>query len=100
MSDPVPDTNPSSRWFWVGLIVLLAVASIIFFLNADGDEEIETIPDSAITTQEERLNTDLTSDTAEGLEQVRGADAENVQAVESTTETQTGVTDLTEPPTE
>ncbi len=46
------------------------------------------------------MNTDLTSDTAEGLEQVRGADAENVQAVESTTETQTGATDLTEPPTE
>ena len=98
MSDPVPDTNPSSRWFWVGLIVLLAVASIIFFLNADGDEEIETIPDSAITTQEERLNTDLTSDTAEGLEQVRGATAEDVQALENQTETQTGSDDLTEAP--
>ena len=98
MSDPVPDTKPSSRWFWVGMIVLLAVASIIFFRNADGDEEIETIPDNAITTQEERLNTDLTSDTAEGLEQVRGADAGDVQAVENQTETQTASDDLTEAP--
>ena len=98
MSDPVPDTKPSSRWFWVGMIVLLAVASVIFFLNADGDEEIETIPDSAITTQEERLNTDLTSDTAEALEQVRGADAADVEALENETETQTGSTELTEPP--
>ena len=98
MSDPVPDTNPSSRWFWVGMIVLLAVASIIFFLNADGDEEIETIPDNAITTQEERLNTDLTSDTAEGLEQVRGADAGDVRALENQTETQTASDDLTEAP--
>ena len=98
MSDPVPDTKPSSRWFWVGMIVLLAVASIIFFLNADGDEEIETIPDNAITTQEERLNTDLTSDTAEGLEQVRGADAGNVRALENQTETQTASDDLTEAP--
>lgn len=100
MSDPVPDTKPSSRWFWVGMIVLLAVASVIFFLNADGDEEIETIPDSAITTQEERLNTDLTSDTAEALEQVRGATAEDVQALENQTETQTGSDDLTEAPTQ
>lgn len=59
MSDPVPDTNPSTRWLWVGLIVFLAIALVIVLLNADGDEELETIPDHAITTQEERLNTDL-----------------------------------------
>jgi preprotein translocase subunit SecF len=98
MSDTVPDTKPSTRWFWVGLIVLLAVASIIFILNADGDEEIEQIPDSAITTQEERLNTDLTSDTAERLEQVRGADNLDAEDVDTSGETRTDAVDLTEAP--
>ena len=34
------------------------------------------------------------------LEQVRGADPEDVQALENSNEMQTGTTDLTEPPTE
>ena len=73
MTDPVPDTKPSTRWFWVLILVGLAVALVIFVLNADGDEEIEEIPDSAITTTEERLNTDLgLEDDSDAAEQVNG----------------------------
>lgn len=57
MTDPVPDTKaPRTRWMWVGVIALLAVVAVIMFLNPDGDESLETIPDHAITTQEERIN--------------------------------------------
>ncbi|QYJ07562.1 hypothetical protein [Qipengyuania flava] len=56
MTDPVPNPNPTTRWLWVGVIALLAVVAVIMFLNPDGDESLETIPDSAITTQEERIN--------------------------------------------
>ena len=81
MTDPVPDTKPSTRWFWVLILVGLAVALVIFVLNADGDEDIEEIPDSAVTTTEERLNTDLglEDDMEEAVDQVNGiepADAE------------------------
>ena len=62
MTDPVPDTKPHTRWMWVGIIVLLAVAAVIMFLNPDGDETVETIPDAAITTQEERLNQPIRED--------------------------------------
>ena len=41
MTDPVPDTKPHTRWMWVGIIVLLAVAAVIMFLNPDGDETVE-----------------------------------------------------------
>ena len=57
MTDPVPDTKtPRTRWMWVGVIALLAVVAVIMFINPDGDESLETIPDHAITTQEERIN--------------------------------------------
>lgn len=56
MTDPVPNPNPMTRWLWVGVIALLAVVAVIMFLNPDGDESLETIPDAAITTQEERIN--------------------------------------------
>lgn len=75
MTDNVPDSKPSTRWFWVLALVLLAVAIVIFVFNADGDEDLETIPDYAITTTEERLNTDLgTAPLEEGLDDVRGAE--------------------------
>lgn len=75
MTDPVPDTKPSTRWFWVLALVLLAVAVVIFVFNADGDEELETVPDYATTTTEERLNTDLgTAPLEEGIDEVRGAE--------------------------
>ena len=91
MTDPVPDTKPGTRWFWVLILVALAVALVIFVLNADGDEELETIPDEAVTTTEERLNTDLgLEDEQEGLEQVNGiepADAEPMMDGETETST-------------
>ena len=71
--DDVIQTKGSSKWLWVGVIVLLAVGAVIIFLNADGDEP--DLPDSAVTTQEERLETDLTNEqelTDEALEDVRG----------------------------
>ena len=64
----------TSKWLWVGVIVVLAIAAVIIFLNADGDEP--ELPDSAVTTQEERLNTDLTDEeelTENALEDVNGA---------------------------
>ena len=81
MTDPVPDTKPSTRWFWVLILVGLAVALVIFVLNADGDEEIEEIPDSAITTTEERLNTDLglEDDMEEAVDQVNGIEPADVE---------------------
>ncbi len=62
MSDPVADTKPKTRWMWVGVIVLLAVAAVIMFINPDGDEDLETVPDYAVTTQEERLNQPIRED--------------------------------------
>ena len=74
MTDPLPEDGPSgTKWLWVGVLVLLAVAAVIFFFNADGDEELETIPDEAITTTEERLNTDLTPDDDSDLPAINGA---------------------------
>lgn len=72
--DPI-EKGRGSKWVWFGVIVLLGVAAVMFFLNADGDEELDQIPDSAITTTEERLNTDLGDEaerTDEALEDVRG----------------------------
>ena len=71
--DPI-QKGTGGKWIWLGVIVLLAVAAVIIFLNADGDEP--QLPDSAVTTTEERLDTDLTPDdeiTEEALEDVNGA---------------------------
>ena len=83
MSDPVPDTKaPGTRWMWVGVIVLLAVVFVIFLLNADGDEELEEVPDYAVTTQEERLNTDLPLEGEDDLPPVNGAESETTITAE------------------
>ena len=83
MNDPVPDTKaPGTRWLWVGVIVLAAIALVGFLLNADGDEELETIPDYAITTTEERLNTDLDLATDDDLPPVNGAEADTTITAE------------------
>ena len=62
-NDDVIETKSKSKWFWLAAIVLLAVAAVIVFLNADGDDPALT--DNAVTTQEERLNTDLDSTAGE-----------------------------------
>lgn len=70
--DPIQKQG-TSKWLWVGVIVVLAIAAVIIFLNADGDDP--DLPDSAVTTTEERLETDLTDEselTDEALEDVRG----------------------------
>lgn len=83
MNDPVPDTkSPGTRWMWVGVIVLIAVAFVIFLLNPDGDEELETIPDYAVTTEEERLNTDIPLATDEDLPPVNGAESDTTITAE------------------
>ena len=85
MSDPVPDTKaPGTRWLWVAVIVVLAIAAVIFFLNADGDEDIETIPDEAITTTEERLNQPILPDEEEDVSgMLDGPDADATSDVET-----------------
>ena len=74
LNDDAPiQKSGSSKWLWVGVIVVLAIAAVIIFLNADGDDP--ELPDSAVTTQEERLNTDLTNEdqlTEEALDDVNG----------------------------
>ncbi|GMN13483.1 hypothetical protein [Altererythrobacter sp. MTPC7] len=89
MTDPVPDSKPSTRWFWVGALVLLAVVLIIFVFNADGDEDDFTVTDADITTTEERLNTDLdATDMDEAAEQVNGAEAGDTAEPMMTTPTE------------
>ena len=58
-NDDVIETKSKSKWFWLAAIVLLAVAAVIVFLNADGDDPAPA--DNAVTTQQERLDTDLDS---------------------------------------
>jgi hypothetical protein len=62
-NDDVIETKSKSKWFWLAAIVLLAVAAVIVFLNADGDDP--ALSDNAVTTQEERLDTDLDSTAGE-----------------------------------
>ncbi|MAK98920.1 MAG: hypothetical protein CL807_10175 [Citromicrobium sp.] len=62
-NDDVIETKSKSKWFWLAAIVLLAVAAVIVFLNADGDDP--ALSDNAVTTQEERLDTDLGSTAGE-----------------------------------
>lgn len=93
MTDPVPDTKaPGTRWLWVGVIVLLAIAAVIFFLNADGDEDVESVPDYATTTTEERLNQPINPDAEDdvsgmldGPDADATSDVETVDAVNPTT---------------
>lgn len=59
MSDPVPDTQPKTRWIWVVLIVLLAIGAVAIYLNANGDTDTVELADPAVTTQQERLNEPL-----------------------------------------
>ena len=73
MNDPMPQDAPTgTKWLWVAILVFLAVAAVIFFLNADGDESLETIPDEAVTTTEERLNTEITPGDSTDLPPING----------------------------
>ncbi|GMM93639.1 hypothetical protein [Qipengyuania sp. MTN3-11] len=84
MNDPLPEEGPSgTKWLWVAVLVLLAVAAVIFFLNADGDEELETIPDEAVTTTEERLNTDIAPPDTADLPPVTGAEPTAIETPET-----------------
>ena len=75
MTDHVPDTKaPGTRWMWVGVIVLLAVIFVGFLLFGSRADAPETIPDYAVTTQEERLNQDLPLATDEDLPAINGAE--------------------------
>ncbi|MXO49041.1 hypothetical protein GRI69_12305 [Erythrobacter vulgaris] len=75
MTDPVPDTKaPRTRWMWVGVIALLAIAFIGFMLFGSQQGAIENVPDYATTTQEERLNQDLPLATDDDLPPVRGTE--------------------------
>ena len=59
MTDPVPDTKaPGTRWMWVGVIAIMAIVFIGVLFFALRPQPVETIPDYAITTEEERLNPD------------------------------------------
>ena len=74
MKDHVPDTKaPGTRWMWVGVIVLLGVIFVGFLLFGSRADPPETIPDYAVTTQEERLNQDLPLATDEDLPPINGA---------------------------
>lgn len=57
MNDPVPDTNPSTRWIWVALIVVLAVALIVWLANPAGDPA-----DSDITEADPSVNMEVPAD--------------------------------------
>ena len=64
LNDDAPiQKSGSSKWLWFGVIVVLAIAAVIIFLNADGDDP--ALSDNAVTTQEERLDTDLGSTAGE-----------------------------------
>ena len=88
---PIQQTG-TSKWLWVGVIVVLAIAAVIIFLNADGEDP--ELPDSAVTTQEERLNTDLTDEselTEQALEDVNGVNqVDTVTADEGATASDDG----------
>lgn len=93
MTDPVPDTKaPKTRWMWVGVIALLAIAFIGFMLFGSQQGDIENIPDYATTTQEERLNQDLPLAPSDDLPPVRGAESDNTVTAEG------GEVEVVDPP--
>ena len=84
MTDPVPDTKaPRTRWMWLGVIAFVAVAFVLFLLFGLDADDPETIPDYAITTQEERLNQDLPlANDDEGLPPVNGTESDTTITAE------------------
>ena len=98
-NDDVIQKKGSSKWLWLAVIVVLAVAAVIVFLNADGDEP--ALPDSATTTQEERLNTDLSDEselTDNALEDVNGVNQVDTVTPDASAEgTDTAPTDEVTP---
>ena len=84
-NDDVIETKSKSKWFWLAAIVFLAVAAVIVFLNADGDDP--ALSDNAVTTQEERLDTDLSDEselTTEAIDDASGLDPVAAVAPEGT----------------
>ena len=85
MTDPVPDTKaPGTRWMWVGVIVVMAIVFIGVLFLALRPQPVETIPDYAITTEEERLNPDGLDMTNDDLPPINSAEnsAENASGDE------------------
>lgn len=75
MNDPVPDTKaPGTRWMWVGIIVFLAIVLLGVLFLALRPQPVETIPDYAITTEEERLNPDGLEIPSEDLPPINSAE--------------------------
>ena len=73
--DDVIEKKRSSKWLWIAVIAVLALVAIMVFVNADGDDP--DLPDSAVTTTEERLDTDLSDEselTTEAIDDVNGID--------------------------
>jgi len=69
--DDVIEKKSSSKWLWIAVIAVLALVAIMVFVNADGDDP--DLPDSAVTTTEERLDTDLSDEselTTEAIDDV------------------------------
>ncbi|RDS78545.1 hypothetical protein DL238_04700 [Alteriqipengyuania lutimaris] len=99
MNDDAPiQKQGTSKWLWVAVIVVLAIAAVIVFLNADGEDP--DLPDSAVTTQEERLDTDLTDEsevTDEALEDVNGVNQIDTVTPEGMDATDDAATDDDEP---
>ena len=83
--DDVIEKKSSSKWLWIAVIAVLALVAIMVFVNADGDDP--DLPDSAVTTTEERLDTDLSDEselTTEAIDDVNGIDPVATVAPEGT----------------
>jgi len=79
----------TSKWLWVGVIVVLAILAIIVFANPSGDRDVDPVVTDA--TQEERLSTDISNEeqmTQQAMEDVNGASRLETAPTDSMDESQ------------
>lgn len=57
MTDPVPSSNPSTRWLWIAVIAVLAIALVLWLINPAGDPA-----DSEITQADPSVNLEVPAD--------------------------------------